>query len=66
MAETPEQVVGFLRDLNKKSRPYALKDMEELREFAAKELGIESLQPGISASLRKNSVRRATPSLTRK
>jgi len=45
MAETPEQVVGFLRDLNKKSRPYALKDMEELREFAAKELGIESLQP---------------------
>ena len=45
MAETPEQVAAFLRDLNAKSRPYALKDIEELREFAAKELGLAELHP---------------------
>ncbi|MFU0842746.1 MAG: oligopeptidase A [Burkholderia sp.] len=45
MAETPEQVIAFLRDLAKRSKPYAEKDMADLREFAAKELGIADLKP---------------------
>src|SRR5690606_760468 len=34
MADTPQQVMDFLRDLAKRARPYAEKDMDELREFA--------------------------------
>jgi oligopeptidase A len=40
MAETPEQVIAFLRDLGKKARPYADKDVADLRAFAAGELGL--------------------------
>ena len=35
MAESPQQVLGFLRDLAAKARPFAEKDMADLREFAA-------------------------------
>jgi len=45
MAESPAQVVKFLRDLAAKARPYGLRDVAELREFAAKELGIADPQP---------------------
>lgn len=45
MAESPEQVIAFLRDLNEKSRPFALRDIAELKDFAAKELGLSELQP---------------------
>ena len=45
MADSPEQVAGFLRDLNAKSRPYALRDIEELRAFAMDSLGIDRLEP---------------------
>jgi oligopeptidase A len=44
MAESPQQVMVFLRDLAKRARPYAEKDMAELREFAASELGLTDLQ----------------------
>ena len=44
MADTPQQVADFLRDLAKRGRPHAEKDLAELREFAAKELGIAELQ----------------------
>ena len=40
MAESPEKVVAFLRDLASKARPFAEKDLADLREFAANALGI--------------------------
>ena len=40
MAESPEKVIGFLRDLAVKARPFAEKDLADLREFAANALGI--------------------------
>src|SRR5690606_5818283 len=45
MADTPEQVLGFLRDLAAKARPYARQDLAELQEFARQELGLAALQP---------------------
>ena len=45
MAGTPERVLGFLRELAAKARPVALRELAELREFAASELGIAELQP---------------------
>nr|WP_251702095.1 oligopeptidase A [Pseudomonas boanensis] len=43
MAESTEQVLGFLRDLAKRSKPFAAKDLEELKAFAA-ERGVADLQ----------------------
>ncbi|WP_416548625.1 M3 family metallopeptidase [Limnohabitans sp. DCL3] len=40
MAESPEKVTAFLRDLAAKARPFAEKDLADLREFAASALGI--------------------------
>ena len=40
MAESPEKVIGFLRDLAVKARPFAENDLADLREFAANALGI--------------------------
>jgi len=45
MAESPEQVAGFLRDLAARARPFAERDLKELREFAAAELGLAELAP---------------------
>jgi oligopeptidase A len=45
MAGTPERVLGFLRELAGKARPVAQRELEELRAFAAAELGIADLQP---------------------
>ena len=44
MAESPAQVAAFLRDLAFKARPFAVRDMAELREFARSELGLEQLE----------------------
>jgi len=44
MAESPQQVMTFLRDLAQKARPYAEKDMTELRDFASTDLGLTDLQ----------------------
>src|SRR5438105_1110183 len=44
MAESPQQVLGFLDDLAKRARPFAEKDADELRAFAREELGIDGLQ----------------------
>ncbi len=44
MAESVEQVLVFLRDLAAKARPFAEKDLAELREFAAKTLGLPVLE----------------------
>ena len=45
MADTPEQVLGFLRDLAAKAKPFAEKDLEELKAFAKAELGLDTLEP---------------------
>jgi len=44
MADSPQQVLDFLRDLSRRARPYADKDLAELREFARAELGLADLQ----------------------
>ncbi|MGB8516706.1 MAG: M3 family metallopeptidase [Gallionella sp.] len=43
MADTPKQVVEFMRELAQRARPFAEKDLVELREFARKELGLNEL-----------------------
>ena len=45
MAQSPEEVVTFLRDLAVRARPYAEKDVADLREFAADTLNLASPQP---------------------
>ncbi|MBU0752899.1 MAG: M3 family metallopeptidase [Gammaproteobacteria bacterium] len=44
MASTPGEVAAFMRDLASKARPHAEGDVAELREFAAKELGLATLE----------------------
>jgi oligopeptidase A len=44
MANSPQQVVEFMRELSRRARPFAEKDLVELREFARNELGIGDLQ----------------------
>ena len=44
MANSPQQVVEFMRELAQRARPFAEKDLAELREFARSELGIDDLQ----------------------
>ena len=45
MAESVGQVLGFLRDLAKKAKPFAVRDMAELADFARRELGLAVLEP---------------------
>jgi oligopeptidase A len=45
MADTPTQVADFLRDMAHKARPFAQRDVDELREFARQELGLAELDP---------------------
>lgn len=45
MADTPAQVLAFLRDLAAKARPFAERDRQELFDFARSELGLEDIQP---------------------
>ncbi|HUG21178.1 M3 family metallopeptidase [Piscinibacter sp.] len=44
MADSPQQVMDFLRDLGRRARPYAERDLQELRDFARDELGPPELQ----------------------
>jgi len=44
MAESPDQVLGFLRDLAQRARPHAERDLAELQAFAAEQLGLPDLQ----------------------
>ena len=50
MANSPQQVVEFMRELAQRARPFAEKDLSELREFARAELGISdpSTEPVLS------------------
>ena len=45
MADSPAQVLEFLRNLATRARPYGERDLEELKAFAAEELGIQDFQP---------------------
>ena len=40
MAKSPAEVIHFLRDLAHRARPYAEKDVADMREFARTELGL--------------------------
>ncbi len=57
MADSPTQVVGFLRDLARRARPHAEKDVADLRAFAAEHLGLSNPQawdwPYISEKLKE-------------
>jgi oligopeptidase A len=44
MAQTPDEVIAFLKDLSQRARPHAEKDLSELREFARTALGIDALE----------------------
>ena len=44
MANSPQQVIEFMRELAQRARPFAEKDLVELRQFARTELGIDDLQ----------------------
>lgn len=44
MADSPQQVLDFLRDLARRARPYAERDLQELRQFARDELALADLQ----------------------
>ncbi|WP_137893986.1 M3 family metallopeptidase [Ramlibacter sp. 2FC] len=45
MAESPQQVIAFLRDLAARARPHAEKDVADLRAFAAQQFGLADPQP---------------------
>jgi oligopeptidase A len=44
MAESPAQVMAFLRDLAQRAKPYATNDLNELRAFAAEKLGMPKVE----------------------
>jgi oligopeptidase A len=44
MADTPLQVATFQRDMAAKARPFAQRDVRELKDFARQELGMETLE----------------------
>ncbi len=45
MAPSPDTVFAFLRDLAARAKPVAMRELDELRAFAASELGLAELQP---------------------
>ncbi|MCL1886366.1 MAG: M3 family metallopeptidase [Betaproteobacteria bacterium] len=44
MAQTPDEVISFLEDLATRAKPFAERDMEELRAFAREELNIDDVR----------------------
>ncbi len=57
MADTPAEVVGFVRTMAGRAKPFAVKDMQELRAFAKAALGLDDVQawdvPYVSEKLRQ-------------
>ena len=45
MAKSPAEVITFLRDLARRARPFAEKDVSDLRAFAAVDLNLKDPQP---------------------
>ncbi|MGH8631305.1 MAG: M3 family metallopeptidase, partial [Burkholderiales bacterium] len=44
MAESPGQVLAFLRELAARAKPFAQRDLDELRAFSRNRLGLDELQ----------------------
>ena len=44
MAKTPKEVLDFLHNLATRARPFAERDLAELRAFAKRQLGLDSLE----------------------
>ena len=44
MAETPQHVISFLEDLALRARPFAARDLEEVKTFARDALGMATLE----------------------
>jgi oligopeptidase A len=44
MADSPAQVLSFLRELAARAKPFAQRDLDELRMFSRKHLGLDDLQ----------------------
>ncbi len=44
MADSPTKVIAFLRDLAQRARPFAEKDLEDMRQFADANLGLQNPQ----------------------
>jgi oligopeptidase A len=44
MADSPEQVITFLRDLARRARPHAQQDVQDLRDYAREHLGLNDPQ----------------------
>lgn len=59
MAESPQQVAGFLWDLVEKSRSVALGEFDQLRQFASEKYGLQDMQSWdvawVSEKLREHS-----------
>jgi oligopeptidase A len=57
MAESPQQIIDFLRDLATKARPFAERDLADLREFATQHLNLPDPQawdwPFVSEKLKE-------------
>ncbi len=45
MADSAQEVMEFLRQLAKRAKPFAERDLTELKQFARAELGLDDLQP---------------------
>jgi oligopeptidase A len=45
MAQHPDEVTAFLRDLARRAKPFAQRDFAELAAFAKSELGLATLEP---------------------
>ena len=45
MAQSPDEVLSFLRDLGRRAKPYAERDYAELTTFARDDLGIDDVAP---------------------
>ena len=57
MAASPREVLDFLEDLARRAKPFAERDMQELREFAREELNLAGVRaadvPYVSEKLRE-------------
>merc|ERR1711974_196194 len=65
MAESPQQVIDFLRDLAAKSKPQAQQDLDEVKQFASDKHNVTELQPGMCLTTAKSSNRKNTQFLMR-
>jgi len=54
MAQNPDEVIAFLRDLARRAKPFAERDFGGLAEFARDELGLAELMPWDVAYARSN------------